>query len=352
MVSTNISITTSQNQLFVFIKIIWVLIAINVTSLLVFIGWFLTSSVGRHVDTMEKGWMFILFGVGVAVILLAAIPLRLSQSTLSVSVSAFFAALPLTVAIGVLISKSLPSFKGNKSMAKAYYKNKNDQRIASAIENNDTLLLSELIKGQDLTIKGIRVWDQEGLNYLQFAIRLRSMPDIIPVNMDANSAAIRLLVQHGSPTTPALCDAVRYVPIEILSLMLEAGGDPNRHSDVTDGPLLFDAIGTDKQQNDKAILLIKKGANVNAKNGYRMTPVMFAANNAQTSHNWNDVWRVVRYLLEDAKCDYSYTTTDGKSLQSIVRQIRAEANSIGKTMPSDFLKVVDWLREHGVNTEP
>ncbi|MEJ7646105.1 MAG: hypothetical protein WKF87_16035 [Chryseolinea sp.] len=334
------------------IKIIWILIGMNAIALLAFIGWFLTSSMGRNVDIMEKGWMFVLFGVGLAVVLLAAIPLRVSQSNFSVSFAGVFAALPLVIALGVLISKNLSSFKKNKSLAKTYYQDKTQQGIASAIEQNDTLLLSELIKGQDLNIKGIRVWDRDGLNYLQFTILLRRMTDLFPVDFASNTAAIRLLVKHGSSTTPALCDAVRYVPLETLSLLLDAGGDPNRHSDVTDGPLLFDAIGTDKQQNDKAILLVRKGADVNAKNGMHFTPVMAAANNAQISENWNDVWRVVPYLLEEAKCDYSYTTRDGNSLQTIIRKIRTDAKDAGKTMPKDFITVVEWLKQHGVNTEP
>jgi ankyrin repeat protein len=336
----------------VLIKVTWILIGMNAIALMVFVGWFLASSVGRNVDTMEKGWMFILFGLGITVILLAAVPLWMSQSAFSVFFSGFFAALPLVVALGVLISKNLPSFRKDKSMAKTYYQDKTQQSIASAIEQNDTLLLSELIKGQDLNVKGARVWDRDGINYLQFTIMLRSMTDVVPVNIAANTAAIRMLVTHGSSTTPALCDAVRYVPLEILSLLLDAGGDPNRRSDVTDGPILFDAIGTEKQQNDKAILLIRKGANVNATNGYGFTPVMAAAINAQTSANWNDVWRVVRYLLENANCDYAYTTRDGNSFQKVIQAIRTDAHATGKTMPSDFIKVVEWLKHHGIETDP
>jgi hypothetical protein len=335
-----------------FIKIIWILIGINAIALLIFIGFFLTSTQGRNVDTMEKGWMMILFGLGLGVVLLAAIPLRISQSAFSVSVSAFFAALPLVVALSVLISKNLPSFRKKHSMAKMYFKDKKQQSIASAIEQNDTLLLSDLIKGQDLNIKGSKVWDQEGLNYLQFTILLRSKADILPVNMAANTAAIRLLVEQGSATTPALCNAIRYLPPETISLLLEAGADPNIHGDVTGDPLLFDAIGPGKQENDIAILLMRKGANVNSKNSYGMTPVMFAANNAQISANWNDVWRLVRYLLEEANCDYAFTKPDGNNLQKIIRKIREDAYSNGKTMPSDFIKVIEWLKEHDVDTEP
>jgi hypothetical protein len=335
-----------------FIKIIWILIGINAVALLIFIGFFLTSTQGRNVDTMEKGWMMILFSLGLGIVLLAAVPLRISQSTFSISVSAFFAALPLVVALGVLISKNLPSFRKKQSMAKTYFKDKKQQSIASAIEQNDTLLLSDLIKGQDLNIKGIKVWDQEGLNYLQFTILLRSKADILPVNIAANTAAIRLLVEQGSATTPALCNAIRYLPPETISLLLEAGADPNIHGDVTGDPLLFDAIGPGKQENDIATLLIRKGANVNSKNSYGMTPVMFAANNAQISANWNDVWRLVRYLLEEANCDYAFTTPDGNNLKKIIRKIREDASSNGKTMPSDFIKVIEWLKEHDIDTEP
>ena len=110
------------------IKFIWILIGINTIALLVFIGAYFVLTQGKRVDTMERGWTIILAGLGLIVILLAAVPLRVSQSSFSVFVAGFFAALPLVIALGVLLSKKLPSFKKKRTMAETYYKDKTQRR--------------------------------------------------------------------------------------------------------------------------------------------------------------------------------------------------------------------------------
>ncbi len=334
------------------IKIIWVLIGINTVALLGFIGVYFIMNNGKNVDSLEKGWTMIVAGLGLLVILLAAVPLRFSQSGFAVAFAGFFAALPLVIALGVVLFNILPSFKKKETFAATYYKDKTQRSIATAIEQNDTTRLKELIKGQDLNIQGNRVWDWDGLNYLQFAIRIRSNPISFPFNDDANTAAIRILIKNGSATTPALVEAVSYLPAETLPLLLDAGADPNTKSYYNGEPLLFGTIGTSKQQNDKAILLVRKGADVNIKSSNGFTPVMYAANNAQTSENWKDVWRVILFLLAEAHADYTYISKDGNSLQVIIRKIRLDAASNKITMPPDFLSVVAWLKQHHIDTNP
>jgi hypothetical protein len=332
------------------IKIIWVLIALNTLGLLIFIAAYFVLNNGKNVDSMEKGWTFILAGMGLLLILLAALPLRFSQSTFSMIFSGFFAALPLAVGLCIVISNQLSSLKKKPTLASTYYKSKPQLAIANAIEQNDTLLLTELIKGQDLNIEGNRVNDFDGLNYLQFAIRVRSNPISFPYNETANTAAIRLLIQHGSATTPALAEATQYLPLKTLSLLLEAGADPNCRGFVSPDPLLFELIRNEKKQIDKAILLLQKGADVNAKNEDYLTPVMYAAHNARLG--WKNTWRLVIYMLDKANADYTHTTKDGNNLANIIRQTRMDAEAKKVTMPGDFYKVVEWLKQHQVDTEP
>ncbi len=334
------------------IKIIWILVALNAATLAILTIMFLFSMEGRRVDSMEKGWMFILFLVGVILILLAAVPLCVSQSTFSIIFSGFFAALPFVLGSVILISKKLPSFKKQKSMAEFYYWHETHRGIAAAIEQGDTLLLSDLIKGQDLNIQGNRIDGGEGLNYLQFAIRLRSRAIDFPINEEANTAIIRMLVKNGSSTTPALSEAISYLPIEMISMLLNAGANANVRSNIYLHPILFDAIGATKHEIEIAMLLIKHGANVNAKNDEGMTPVMFAANNARTGSHWNEIWPFVNYLLSDAKCDYRIVTPNGNSLQSIMRMIRKDAGNQQIIMDPEFTKAVEWLKQHGIDTEP
>ena len=82
-----------------------------------------------------------------------------------------------------------------------------------------------------------------------------------------------------------------------------------------------------------------------------MTPVMAAANNAGTSSQWNEVWRFVNYLLKETKCDYLATTTDGNNLQRIIRKIRKDAKDQHIVMAPEFNNVVEWLKQHGTDTE-
>lgn len=334
------------------IKVIWGLIGLNTLALIIFIGAYFVLTSGKKVSYEEKGWTTILSIVCIILILLAAIPLRFSHSTLSLIFSGFFALLPLAIAVGIWIHKKLPSFKKKETYATTYYKDKTQRKIAAAIENNDTVQLKELIAGQDLNIQGTRVWDWDGLNYLQFAIRLRSNTTFFPINDEANKAAIHILIENGCATTRALAEAVKYLPPEEVALLLDAGADPNTSGFVNPNPLLFELISTNNKDNDMAILLLQKGADVNVKYDNGFTPVMYAAFSAGTSPYWTDAWRLVLYMLEDAKCDYHYTTKNGMNLQEVIIKIRSDAAEKNIVMPPGFEAVVDWLTQHKINTSP
>ncbi|MEP6728795.1 MAG: hypothetical protein ABJC98_23425 [Bacteroidota bacterium] len=330
------------------VKIIWILTGINTIALIVFIAAYFILNAGRNVDYQEKGWTFILSGIGLLVILLAAVPLRYSQSAGTLIFSGFFAVLPLVV----FISNKLPSFKKNKTSAETFYKDKTQRNIAAAIEKNDTVLLEKLIKGQDLNIQGTRVWDRDGFNYLQFAVHLRSNPASFPFDDATNTAAIRLLIDNGADPSPALAEATKYLPVEMISLLLDKGANPNCKGTEKPNPLLFYLIEQDKKQNDIAILLMQRGANINAINDEKLTLVMSVAFRAGTTEGWADSWRVLRYLLEEAHADYMYTNLKGLNLAGIIKNIRGEAATKKISMPPDFTAVVEWLKQHQVDTEP
>lgn len=331
------------------IKILWILVGINSIALLVFIVAYFVLSDGRKVDSIESGWTGVLFGLGLLVILLAVVPLRFGHSTFTMVFGGFFAMLPSLIALGFLLSNILPSLKKEKTFAETYYKERKQIAIASAIENNDTTLLKELIKGQGLNIQGIRVWDWDGLNYLQFAVRIRSNPISFPVNDAANLAAIRILLANGCDASPALAEAVKYLPLSVITEFIEAGADPNTRGFVNPNPLIFGFMGKSKEEIDMAILLIKNGANVNAKNENGFTPVMFAAHLADTSPQRNETWRLVRYLLEEAHADYAVIGKNNENLARIIKKIREKAITQKRTMSADFEKVEEWLKQHKVD---
>ena len=99
------------------IKIIYGLIGLNILALVVFIGAYFLLTTGKKVSYEEKGWTVILTIVCLILILLAAVPLRFSQSAVTLVFSTFFAALPLAIAIGIWINKKLPSFKKKETFA-------------------------------------------------------------------------------------------------------------------------------------------------------------------------------------------------------------------------------------------
>ena len=334
------------------VKIIWGFIGLNVLGLLVFIGAYFVLNNGTNVDYMEKGWTTILCGLALLVILAAALPLRYSRSTTAVVFSAVFAFLPSAIAMGIVVSNKLSAVSTPTGFARTYYSDKIQRRIATAIESNDTTALLKLIKGQDLNIQGNRVWDWDGLNYLQFAVRIRSNPTSLPFDEKANSAAIRILLEHGSAATPALVDGAIYLPPNTFQMLLDAGAEPNTRSLYNGEPVIFSLLDADKDKIDKAILLVKKGADINLKNSEGFTPLLYAADRASTYERWKDAWRFAYFLLEQTKADYLYTTKDGRNLQEIVRKIRKDAGENNLTLSTDFMRVTDWLAEHKVETDP
>jgi hypothetical protein len=333
------------------ITITWILVSINIIAFLYFVVRFLTDIQGRHMDTMESGWTIILAALAIIVILLGILPMRLGKSSFSIGVSFFFAALPSLIVIGNFINNKVPSFKKEQTYAEMYYKEPAQRAIASAIETNNLSQLKQLVRGRDLNIQGNKVWDWPGLNYLQFAVRLRNS-NLYTVDDTLNLAAIKMLIEAGAATTPALSEAITTLPPQTIALFLEHGANPNTHGYADGAVLLFSAIGTEKELNDIGILLIKNGANINAKNAYNQTPLMFAARNAGTSPLWNDAWRVVRYLLEEAHADYTWTRPDAASFPEVIRDIRKEAAQDNITMAPDFYAVVSWLKKHHVDTDP
>lgn len=334
------------------IKVIYCLVGLNTLALMIFIGAYFVINEGKNVSYEEKGWTLILSAIGLIIILLAAIPLRFSHSTFSQIFSGIFAALPLVIAAGVLINNKLSSIQKKQNFTETYYKDKTQRSIAAAIENNDTVLLEKLINGKDLNIQGIRVWDWDGLNYLQFAILLRSRANDFPIDDKANLAAIHLLTKNGCDATPALALAVQCLPPEEIALLLDAGADPDTKGYVDPNPLLFEVIDKNREKTDMVILLLQKGADVNAKHANGFTPVMYAAYTAGTTARWSDMWRLVLYMLEDAKCDYRYAKENGMDLKNVIEQIRTEAAKKNIVMPPGFYTVVDWLKQHKINTTP
>lgn len=316
-------------------KILWAVIGLNLAALVVVAVAFLIGTAGRNVSSMESGWMVVLFIAAAAVIALAALPLYFGKSTFSLVISGVFALLPLAILLGFVISNYASRFSRKQTEAEFYFKDKSQRAVAEAIATGDLALVKQLIQDKDINIPGTPDAGGDRLNFLQFAIRLRSNP-APTFQPEANAAIIRMLIAEGSDPTSALPEGIRRLPLDMIALLLDAGADPNTHGFVHADPLLFEAIGPGKSENDIAILLIQKGADVNPINAEGNTPLMFAANNAGTSARWADIWRLARYMIEEAHADYTYKRPDGISFPVILNGIRQKAIEENVTMPADF----------------
>lgn len=328
-------------------NIIWILTGINALALLIVTGayfYFSGKPSVQQVHGPERDWMGVLLICGLLIVLLSAIPLRYGHSGGWTFFAGFFAILPLLAVGMIYFPDIISSFKKEKTLAETYYSDKTQRQVANAIQANDTLQLKELIKGQNLNIQGTRVWDWEGLSYLQFAVRIR--PNFNAPDKATNLAIIRILVENGSAPTPALAEAATCLSPGELLVLLDAGADPNTSCFIGGSPLLFQVIGD--RQNEIALLLIKKGANINSLNRDQLTPVMAAANDARTGAHRQVVWQLVRYLLEEAHADYEYTSKDGISLATIITNIQKEARENNTVMPADFYEVVKFLEKKKV----
>ena len=330
-------------------RIIWIFIGLNsIAFLIAIIAFFIVTS-GKKVGYMEGGWSIIIAVLCLLVILLAALPLYFSQSAFTKVFSGLFAFLPLFIASWIFISNKIKASRKPESFASAYFTEPGQLAIANAIEHNDTVSLKALLKGADLAAKGSTVHDYYGLNYLQFAARIRSNPISFPFDNEKNLHTIRILIESGSPTTPALYEAIQYLPLDAVAELLEAGADPNAKKINGFTNILFATIGNTKQQSDAAILLIRHGANVNVVNEEGFTVMMRAARSAGTSENWKEAWRLIRYILENTNADFNYVGRDGLTLQSIVHEIGHQAERDGITMCSDFIFIVNWHQNQPTN---
>ena len=155
-----------------------------------------------------------------------------------------------------------------------------------------------------------------------------------------------VLIENGSSTTPALAEACKYLSPEEITLLLNAGADPNCAGFPDLNPLLFQVIGD--QRNDIAILLLQKGANVNALNEVKYTPIMYAVHQAGSSEYWYKIWYLVYYMLEESQADFKYTSPDGTNLAIIINGLRTEVKDKQILMPPDFDLVIKWLEKKKV----
>ena len=327
------------------VKILWIIIGLNSAALVACIAMSFSYMEDRNFNKLEAEWMTFLFGLAVIIILLAAVPLYFSQSRVAVLFSGFFALLPLVLYVSNFAYKTWEENKRIIPMSEAYFSDKTQRTIAAAIEKGDVELVKQLIKGQNLNIQGTKVWDADGLNYLQFTCRFRSHPHANPIDTAANTAIIRLLVENGSKTTRALSEGIGSLPIDLITLFLDHGANPNTTRFINDEPLIFGAVGSQKRDVDVAILLVQRGAEINVKNREDVPLLLYSAINSGTGY-WMETWRFVRFLIENTAVDCTYDKPGYQNFFQTIHSIEKEAAEKNITMSENFLAVAKWAKSH------
>lgn len=181
--------------------------------------------------------------------------------------------------------------------------NQHETKLYNAVIENDTALLSELLKEQNVSINFIT---DNGGTLLHYA----KSPEMVEILL---KAGIDWTIQDNEGMTAFAKNFERvYLKVyeDILLAMLKSGVDIN-------APAYFDEVPVIKISNNAATLsanieqlqfLLKNGADLNIKNSQGYTPLMLAVikNNID----------MVRALLE-AGVDISITDNKGRTAKEI-----------------------------------
>lgn len=146
--------------------------------------------------------------------------------------------------------------------------------------------------------------------------------EVVKMLLDAGANVTR----SEDETWPPLQQAVLYSSIEIIQILIDAGADLNERCNLSgcdffrSTPLHYAAF---YKMEHAAIILIKNGADVNARNEAGKTPLHYAASHGQTE--------IVRRLLEagadpDVKDKNNYTplllASTGRGYQDIISLLK------------------------------
>jgi len=198
------------------------------------------------------------------------------------------------------------------------------RETGAAISMGDAGKVATLLPKVDVNTPG-----EQGGTLLGLALeQLREKPDEIQV--------MRLLVKGGAdpnlqtPEGLPLATAIRLGGLAAVSLLLDAGGDPNKR-DLSGEPVYFEAVRPDGAEKLK--LLLDRGAN-SAAIGYQGRTLYFAAVDVQS---WD-----VMILLVDRGLDWR----TARSRDGVLFLSRLEGLSGRAVDRAGYERALAYLRSH------
>jgi len=317
-------------------KMLFLLLSFNLIAALIHAIFFIKGgSFTLNEETYPKLFFFF---VALGIVVLAIVLLRIGNYK-ALILGCTFSALPLVFTSALIIAKLDLVIKREHSQALYYYHTSSQQNIALAIEYNNVELLNKLMNETtgDKKISGY----ENGYSYLQFALEINCLKG---KQIKSFKKILKILLESGIPANDALNVNPNCLSSEYIALLLSYGVDPNVSIKGKD-PIIFSMIGKGEKENAIVLLLIKSGANIDARNLKNQTPVIVAAQAAVMSPENEGNWELVYQLLK-LRADFTCSATDGSTLGSIIREAKADAARKKQSMPANFFIVSKWMADH------
>ena len=168
-----------------------------------------------------------------------------------------------------------------------------------------------------LALAGIRwlAWTLALVPFAPILLPLRDLgkPPLVKAVRRGELDSFRRLLEAGADAKrPGLLRLAAAWPVEMTTLLLQHGADPN----AADQPL-FRAL-EDDQRSDVAHALLAAGADANARNRKGQTPALAYA--ARRRPRTQPNWELLMTLL-DHGADPKASTPDGATLESLIRTL-------------------------------
>lgn len=159
-------------------------------------------------------------------------------------------------------------------------------------------------------------------------------------------AALKYMLDSGAKPDSSVCHNFTQIAytgkVDFTELLLKHGADPNCTSSPGSKTPLFDIIGG--QQNEEEIIevLVRYGADVNAKVYLEqfkdeLTPLSLAA--------YVSYWRCCKALLENGADPY-YKNKDGISIKDYLLQMAKKHGNDEYYKTPDFLQLVEQIKQY------
>ncbi|NUO00074.1 MAG: ankyrin repeat domain-containing protein [Saprospiraceae bacterium] len=158
--------------------------------------------------------------------------------------------------------------------------------------------------------------------------------------------ALKYMLDAGAKIDSSLCHNFTQIAytgkVDFTELLLQHGADPNCASSPGSKTPLFDIIGGLRNEEKIIEVLVRHGADVNAKIYLEqfkenLTPLLFAA--------YLGYWRCCKAFLENG-ADLNYKNKDGISVKDYLLQMAKNPDNLEYYKTPDFLQLIEQIKQY------